>query len=99
MLGIDAYEFTERLQDSDGIFYKGKPKIYYVLYDTDKISPSTLFNLVKNQLEGYYGEAYSKYKDYYFIITEKQYNNLLGDKLKRIKELDDLITSWRTNNT
>ena len=87
MLDINAFEITRGLQDSERKFFEtSKPKIYYALYDSDKISNDILNHLIKNQMSEYYDEAYLKYKDYFFIITEEQYNNLLKGRLKRLKD-------------
>ena len=87
MLEIDAFKITRGLQDSEREFFEtSKPKIYYTLYDSDKISNDILKHLIKNQMNEYYDEIYLKYKDYFFIITEEQYNNLLKGRLKRLKD-------------
>lgn len=87
MLDINAFEITRGLQDSEREFFEtSKPKIYYALYDSDKISNDILKHLIKNQMSEYYDEVYLKYKDYFFIITEEQYNNLLKGRLKRLKD-------------
>ena len=87
MLNIDAFKITKGLRDSEREFFEtSEPKIYYVLYDSDKISNDILKHLIKNQMNEYYNEVYLKYKDYFFIITEEQYNNLLKGRLKRLKD-------------